>query len=204
MYVPKAFAEPDHDRLYAFIEAHSFATLITTIDGVPFASHLPFLLDRDRRVLVGHLAKANPHWHGFADRESLAIFTGPHGFVSPAWYAVTPAVPTWNYVAVHVYGCTRAITEETELSDIVDRLSHQYEDNPAWLRDLPAEFRRKMLQAIVGVEVPIARLEGKYKLSQNRSREDRERVIAQLESRPDDESRQLAAVMREQLSRGVE
>ena len=202
MYVPPSFAETDEDRLYAFMAQNSFATLVTADEQGPFASHLPLLIDRGRGVLLGHLAKANPHWRKLDGREALVMFTGPHGFVSPAWYEVTPAVPTWNFTAVHAYGPARAVTEAAALSDIVDRLSHQYEEDPAWLRDLPPEYRAKMLHGIVGVEVAIGRVEGKFKLSQNRSREDRLAVIARLETKGDAESLSLAAAMREQLDRG--
>jgi transcriptional regulator len=201
MYLPPAFAETDRDRLFAFLDEHSFATLVTAGEHGPFASHLPLLLDRDRGALLGHLARANPHWRLLPAADALVIFTGPHGFVSPAWYEVTPAVPTWNFTAVHVYGPARAVTDEAALSDIVDRLARKYEGDPAWLREMPAEYRRKMLQGIVGVEVTIGRVEGKFKLSQNRSREDRLAVIARLEDHGDDESRRLAAMMREQIER---
>jgi transcriptional regulator len=201
MYVPASFAETDRERLYAFLDEHSFAALVTAGAQAPFASHLPVLLDRERGVLLGHLARANPHWRSFDGADALVIFTGPHGYVSPAWYETTPAVPTWNFTAVHVYGPARAVTEEAALSDIVDRLARKYEGDPAWLRQLPPDFRRKMLQGIVGVEVAVGRVEGKFKLSQNKSRQDRLGVLANLERRGDEESRRLAAAMREQLER---
>lgn len=198
MYIPASFAEADATRLYDFIDTHSFATLVTTVSGQPFASHLPLLLDRERGVLLGHLARANPHWRELGD--ALVIFTGPHAYVSPAWYTVRPAVPTWNFTAVHVYGPARAVEEEVALGDIVDRLTRKYERDPAWLADLPADYRTKMLQAIVGVEVWIDRLEGKMKLSQNRSLADRHRVVEHLER--DEDSRDLAALMRAALPPG--
>lgn len=200
MYIPAAFAEADPSRIHDFLDAHSFATLVTVIDSVPFASHLPFLLDRERGVLLGHLAKANPHWRSLADADSLVIFAGPHGFVSPTWYTVAPAVPTWNFTAVHVYGRARAVLDEAALSDIVDRLSRKYEPSPRWLDEMPDDYRRRMMQGIVGVEVPMGRVEGKFKLSQNRSAADRAGVIARLEQ-GDEASRELAAMMREGVGR---
>lgn len=199
MYIPPPFAENDAERLHAFLDANSFATLVTVIDGAPFASHLPMLLDRERGVLIGHLARANPHWRSFGDVESLAIFSGPHGFVSADWYATGPAVPTWNFTAVHIYGRARALVEAATLSDIVDRLSRKYESSPRWLAELPVDYRRGLLKGIVGVEVPLGRVEGKFKLSQNRPVKDRAGVIAQLE-RGGEASRELAAMMRDKLS----
>jgi transcriptional regulator len=199
MYIPSIFAETDLDPLYSFIDEHSFATLVTVEERVPFASHLPMLLDRQRGVLLGHLARANPHWRSFATSEALVIFAGPHGYISPTWYEVTPAVPTWNFTVVHVYGQARAILEECELSDIVDRLLCKYEKDPTWLKELPADYRHKMLQGIVGVEVPVERIEGKYKLSQNRSHADRLEVVRQLEQRDDAEAHRLAAMMRTKM-----
>jgi transcriptional regulator len=200
MYIPPSFAEADVGRLHDFIDANSFATLVTVIDGVPFASHLPMLLDRDRGALLGHVAKANPHWRSLGEGESLAIFSGPHGFVSADWYTTSPAVPTWNFTAVHVRGRARAVTDEASLSDLVDRLSRKYETDPRWLRELPDDYRRGLLKGIVGIEVPLGRVEGKFKLSQNRSRADREAVIAVLE-RGGEASHELAGMMRDALGR---
>src|SRR4051812_5840105 len=106
MYVPAAFAEPDRGRLHEFIEAYSFGLLVSSHRG-PFATHLPFLLDRTagpHGTLVGHMARANPQWHDLDGREVLAVFSGPHAYVSPSWYEADDVVPTWNYVAVHARG----------------------------------------------------------------------------------------------------
>ncbi|MFO0845919.1 MAG: FMN-binding negative transcriptional regulator [Gemmataceae bacterium] len=200
MYIPPSFAGSRFRPPRDFLDAHSFATLVTAIDGVPFASHLPMLLDRERGVLLGHLAKANPHWRSLGGAESLAIYSGPHAFVSADWYASSPAVPTWNFTAVHVYGLARTITEEALLSDLVTRLSHKYEPAPRWPGEMPNEYRRGLLKGIVGVELPLARVEGKFKLSQNRSVADRRAVIAVLE-RQGETPRELAAMMREALER---
>ena len=120
MYIPKSFQVTDPEVLAAFIRAHSFATLVSAVDGTPFATHLPLLLDQG--TLLGHVARANPHWQAFdGQREALAIFHGPHAYISPTWYATGPAVPTWNYAAVHVYGAPRLIEGEA-LAALVDRL----------------------------------------------------------------------------------
>src|SRR5207237_1079539 len=148
------------------IERHGFGTLVTVIDGAPFATHLPFLLDRERGLLLGHVARANPHWRALGNgAESLAIFRGPHGYVSPSWYATGPAVPTWTFAAVHVYGVPRLLDDEARLLDLLRRLVDQYESGRErpWAMDLPADYLKKMLGGIVGFEMPIGRMEGKFK-----------------------------------------
>jgi transcriptional regulator len=170
MFIPPAFRVGDRETLYQFIERYGFATLVSTRDGVPFASHVPLLLDRAGPTLLGHLARANPHWEAFADgAESLAIFHGPHAYVSPSWYATAPAVPTWNYAVVHAYGTPRLLTPD-RTREVVDSAVRKYEESrPApWPNALPDEFRARLLAAIVGFEMPISRMEGKFKLGQNR------------------------------------
>jgi transcriptional regulator len=181
MYIPTAFRAADRAALYDLIERHGFGTLVTVRDGAPFATHLPFLLDRGRGVLLGHVARANPHAAALAGAEALVIFRGPHAYVSPSWYATAPAVPTWNYAAVHVYG-TASLLDEPRLTDLLERLVRQYESGRPrpWAMDLPADYRQKMLRGIVGFEVPLSRVEGKFKLNQNRPAEDRAGVIEAL------------------------
>jgi transcriptional regulator len=200
MYVPKHFVEDDPARLAALIAAHDFATLVTEGEDGPFATHLPLLLDpaRGRKgTLIGHVARANPHWRWFDGRRGLAIFAGAHAYVSPRWYKAAPAVPTWNYVAVHATGPVRAIEEPTALRAIIDRLAARYEGDGPWrLADQPARFTDGMLRGIVGLELAIERLEGKAKLSQNRSAEDRAGVVAALDAAGTPGARALADEMR--------
>jgi transcriptional regulator len=205
MYIPKPFAVTDEAVLDEFIRQNSFATLVSCVDGVPFATHLPVLLDRSQPpngVLLGHVARANPHWHAFdGEQQALVIFQGPHAYVSPSWYETSPAVPTWNYTAAHVYGRPRAIHDEARLGALVDRLVRVYEaaQPQPWPGDLPADFKRGMLSAIVGFEMPIERTEGKFKLSQNRPEEDRHGVVRHFEADPDPTAQALADLMRKEL-----
>jgi transcriptional regulator len=183
MYVPKAFREDDVTRLHGFIRAWSFALMVTDVDGVPAATHLPFVLDAAdgaRGRLIGHVARANPQWQTFdGTRQALAVFGGPHAYVSPTWYATSPAVPTWNYAAIHAYGRPRVIEGADAARDAVERLV--LEHDPAWrLADQPAEFVAGMLRGIVAFELPIERLEGKLKLSQNRPAADRPGILRGL------------------------
>lgn len=182
MYLPSAFREDDPQRLALVMRRHSFATLVTYDGQAPFATHLPVLHRPEPAapgVLRAHLARANPQWRHFAPgREALVIFQGPHAYISPSWYAAGPAVPTWNYVAVHAYGVPRAIEDRSWIASLVDEMVQVYESSRAtpWRAELPEDFRARMLAGIVGIEMPVARLEGKFKLGQNRSQADQQRV----------------------------
>ncbi len=202
MYLPASFAVSDPDKLAEVIGQYSFATLITTTEGVPFATHLP-ILHRLRAgtpgVLVGHVARANPQWQHFANpTESLAIFSGPHAYVSPSWYATELAVPTWNYIAVHVYGVPRVIEDEAWLEALLDEMVKRYESNrpQPWPNQLPDDFRRNLLRSIVGFEMPISRIEGKFKLSQNRPEQDRANVVRELSGSSSPNAQTVADWMR--------
>jgi transcriptional regulator len=202
MYIPKAFREDDLVTLYTLMQHHSFATLITQHDGVPFASHLPLLLRPEEGLygtLVGHMARANPQWHDFDPaQEVLVIFQGPHTYVSPSWYEVHPSVPTWNYAAVHAYGTPQLIDDSAALYDMLHALVHTYEAPmpQPWTFDLAADYVHNMMQGIVGFAIRITRLEGKYKLSQNRPHGDQQRVVTALEQQGDPLSAGVAALMR--------
>ena len=204
MYVPTAFAETDQGKLHDFIEAYSFGLLVSTHLGEPFATHLPFLLERDagpHGTLVGHMARANPHWQDLAGRPVLAVFSGPHAYVSPTWYGSGDVVPTWNYVAVHASGTCRLVDDPGDLAGILARTVAAYErslPNP-WGIDTGSEFFRKKVRAVVGFRVEIGRLEGKWKLSQNQPRERREGVIRVLEKAEGQEAKEVARLMAERL-----
>jgi transcriptional regulator len=206
MYIPNHFRIDHHETLFGFVERYSFATLVSTVDGSPFATHLPMVIDRQRNAVLGHVARANPHWRSFdGNSEALAIFSGPHAYISPSWYAASPAVPTWNYAAVHVYG-RPTLVDASATADIVDTLVAKYESHrpKPWPNDLPADFRDRLLAAIVGFEMPIERIEGKFKLGQNRSEADQLRTIAHLQA-GSAEDRALAEFIRGHLfPEGVE
>jgi transcriptional regulator len=206
MYIPHLFREDDADTLLAFMTAHSFITLVTVVDGAPFASHVPVVIgtNGDSLRITGHLAKANPQWHSFGAGEALAIFSGPHAYISPSLYEKFESVPTWNYIAVHAYGTARVISaEESEtLRGMMDALIETYDAGyRAQWEALPERFREGMLQGVVGFEIAVTRLEGKYKLSQNRSVADRENVAAALAMSDDSAIRATGAAMRAALAR---
>lgn len=205
LYLPETFAERDLATLHAFIERYGFATLLTPDALDPPVTHLPLLLDRTRGpqgVLLGHMARANPHWQAIAAQpQVLALFHGPHAYVSPSWYQSHPSVPTWNYAVVHVRGRARLLHDPQQLEPLVRTLVERHEQSRPhpWTMALPAEFQAQMLAAIVGFEIEIAHLEGKLKLSQNRPAKDRQNVLDALSAGTPGE-REVAALMRQRQS----
>ena len=192
MYVPKHFNENDAEKLAAFIDENAFGVLVTTSEGRPFASHIPFLYERESGTLLGHVARANPQWRHFSDAsEVMVLFQGPHAYISPSWY-LAPGVPTWNYAVAHVYGSARAIDDPSRLKDIVERLTQKFERNPPWV---PA-YDQRLLQAIVGIEIAIKEVQEKFKLSQNRSAADRAAVASRLEATGSETDSALARLMK--------
>jgi transcriptional regulator len=203
MYTPSAFQESDPNRLFDFIEQHSFATLVSPEAAEPLASHLPLLIDRSvapHGRLIGHMARANSQWRTADSRRVLAVFHGPHAYVSHTWYEEENAVPTWNYAAVHAYGVLRRVEDRDRLRAIVARTVDTYESslpNPWRLDSQDAGFIDGLLAAIVGFEIDVDRLEGKWKLNQNQNAQRRERVAAVLERSPQAGDREVAELMRQ-------
>ncbi|HEV2474313.1 MAG TPA: FMN-binding negative transcriptional regulator [Chthonomonadales bacterium] len=200
MYIPTAFEEKSVEALRRLIRTYPFGALVTTSEqGEPFATHLPFLLAEEpapNGMLMGHVARANSQWRDFGRGVAVAIFQGPHAYISPSWYRSQPSVPTWNYVAVHAYGVP-AVTDEAGLREILSCSLAQFDAGigDGKLNDLPAGYTEKMMRGIVGFKMPIGRLEGKFKLSQNRSSEDIEAVIEALNRQPAPDSGLVAALM---------
>lgn len=203
MYLPPHFREDRLDALHALILARPLGTLITAGPGGLAANHLPFQLDPtagDRGTLRAHLARANPQLDELSRvGECLVVFHGAEGYVSPGWYPSKrehgQVVPTWNFVAVHASGPPRLVDDAAWLRGLVEQLTDAHEagrSTPWRVDDAPADYLARMLGAIVGLEIPIARLEGKWKLSQNRSAADREGVAAGLR---EDGAEELAALV---------
>lgn len=207
MYRPTSFQEDNVDKLIAFMRANSFATLVSIIDGVPSASHIPFVIAKTGNVvkLFGHLAKQNSQWQAFETAESLAIFTGAHAYISPSLYEKDESVPTWNYIAVHAYGVPKIITlnDSPELMDkMINEMIDNYEASYKSHWDgLSHGFRQGMMNGIVGFEMTVTRLEGKYKLSQNRSQVDQRNVSNTLLQSSDQAARAIGVEMKQNLER---
>jgi transcriptional regulator len=204
MYIPSAFAETDLPRLHDFIEQHSFGLLVSQVEGQPFASHLPFLLERTagpNGCLIGHMARANPQWKEAGGQTVLAIFSGPHAYISPTWYESEQVVPTWNYAAVHVHGQTQVIEDPATLLQIAQATVANYEQgtpNP-WSFDGSSTFVERMLAQIVGFRIQIDRIEGKWKLNQNHPAERRKKVIRALQDQDGENARAIASMMQANL-----
>jgi transcriptional regulator len=203
MYIPKAFREDDVKKLHKLMQEYSFATLVTQQNGVPVATHLPFLLDSERGpygTLMAHMARANTQWRTFdGEQEALVIFQGPHAYISPSWYEVELSVPTWNYAAVHAYGVPRIIDDKAVLYELLKALiqMHEAQLEKRWDFQLPEDYLQKMMQGIVGFEIQITRLEGKFKMSQNRTASEQQRVIAALRDSEDAVNIGVAGLMSE-------
>jgi len=204
MYVPRHFEVADPAWCHALMRAQSFAFMTTADDaGTPFATHLPLLVDDTRGqlgTLRGHVARANPHWRYLAaGRPTLVVFAGAHAYVSPSWYEQHPAVPTWNYVAVHATGTGVLVEDPARVSALLADLVHAYEGAgaaAAWSFELlPDDYVAGMQKGIVAFEIPIARLEGKAKLSQNRAEVDQARTREALGRLDDPLARAVAAMM---------
>lgn len=191
---------------------YGFASLVTVVDGAPIASHLPIMVDREAGqygTLIGHMARNNPQWRGFGPAtEALVIFQGPHGYISPNWYASEQAVPTWNYTAVHAYGAPRIIEDHDAVLAHMERLVAENEgavsgpgDAPWSLDGQAEEFRDMQLRGIVAFEIPIRRLEGKFKLNQNKPEADRLGAAAGLRASGDALAGELARLMEDVVER---
>ncbi len=190
MYLPSAFAQTDRQALQALMRAHPFATLFSQGADGATADHLPLELDPgvgEHGVLRGHVARANPLWQQAVGQTVLVVFQGPQAYVTPSWYATKAlthqVVPTWNYAIVHARGSLQVVQEAPWLHALVDRLTqhHEFRRAQPWaVGDAPPDYIQNLLRAIVGIEITLTQVLGKFKLSQNRSRADREGVATGL------------------------
>jgi transcriptional regulator len=200
MYSPKFNQVSDRATLIQAMQAYSFAILIGPQSAAEplTATHLPLIVrdEGEHGLLLGHFARANRHWQALAGHETLVVFPGPHTYVSPTFYVDPLSVPTWNYIAIHAYGNLELVEDDPGKDKLVSELIGQHEPAflPQW-RAMPDGFRRSMLAGIVGFRLPIARIEGKFKISQNRAPEERRNVqAAHAAGAPDQQ--ELAAWMR--------
>jgi transcriptional regulator len=202
VYIPEHFRLHQEADAVEFMRANPFAILISTTDAGPYATHLPLFIraEEEKVFLRGHVAKANPHWRYLEEQpQCLTIFHGPHSYISPSNYGARESVPTWNYAAVHVYGNARIFSSAQDLEQMLSDLMGTFE--PAYREQwesLSDTFRENMLRQIVGFEIAATRIEGKFKLSQNRPREDQANVIASLEKSEDSVVSGVSRMMKEQ------
>lgn len=200
MYTPKHFEEKERAKLIEFMKQYNFASLVNTAKNRYWATHLPFLVEENdgEIILRAHMAKANPQWANFkADEDVLVIFQEPHAYISPKLYDNPVSVPTWNYIAVHAYGVPQihhSIEERIAvLEDSFKVFEPQYQKQ--W-ESLPEDYKNGLLDGIVAFSIKIKEIEGKFKLSQNRTEGDRERIIEELGSKKDKVKRDIASFMK--------
>ncbi|MCY0892763.1 MAG: FMN-binding negative transcriptional regulator [Acidibacillus sp.] len=199
LYTPKEFKMSDRNEIVQFVNANSFGIMVTTVDGVPQATHLPFFYDEEQNLLLAHMARANPQWKTMDGQSALVVFSGPHAYISPSWYGDTTSVPTWNYLAVHIVGRCTVLDNHDELGSILEKTVQFYEPTS----DLPSRsdqsFYQNMMRAIVGFRIDITSVEAKAKLSQNKSPIVQQRVIDHLSRSTDPDSLAVAQRMQERL-----
>ena len=207
MYVPSYNRESDKNIIHDFIFAHSFGVLVTTVQNNIQANHFPFLIHKgegEHGVLYSHLARANPQWKSLImNPMCLVLFHGPHRYISPSWYAEDLNVPTWNYTAVQATCSGEIIEDSDKIEEILKETVITFENHESkpWTYTLPEEFKGPLKEQIVGLKLTIAKLEGKFKLSQNRNSEDFAGVVSALEKKPDDNSKELLKYMKNTRSR---
>jgi len=199
MYVPAAFRFDDVADMISFMKQYSFATIITVKEGLPIATHLPFQVREQEGGLVlrSHFAANNELAGMIESTNSLVIFTEPHAYISPAQYDKLESVPTWNYLAVHAYGKANIVRDEKLVQSMLEEMIQEFE--PAYLEQwngLTDKFRKGMMKGLVAFEIPVTDLQGKKKLSQNKTAAERDRIISRLESEGDAAAKQLAQHMR--------
>src|SRR5690606_38310609 len=203
MYTPPHYRNESSEEIREFLRQNAFGILINMVDNRPWGTHIPLELEKDekgRDILVGHISKANPQWKSFGDdREVLCIFNGPHAYVSSSWYE-EEEVPTWNYIAVHVYG-KLSLLDRAATMDSLHRLVDKYEqfsECPISLNDMSPDTLAQA-EGIVGFQILVSDIQATYKLSQTR-KADQGEIIAQLEGRNDSGSREIAKIMGKNLS----
>jgi len=198
MYIPKFNTFPDKNEVISFMQKYSFGTIITSVNNLPVATHLPFLVEeKDGKVIISsHFAKANPQGLDVVQNTNLVIFTEPHAYISPKNYPKEAEVPTWNYIAVHAYGKARLLETEEKNFRLLKHTINTYEAEyfKQWEK-LPYEFKSKMIKGIVGFEIIVTDLQAKSKLSQNRSEVEKENIIHSLSNSPFETEREIAQYM---------
>jgi len=200
MYIPSFNSFTDRTEIIAFMQRYSFATIVTSVDDVPTATHLPFLVkaETEKLVLRSHFAKANPHSKSVFDKTSLVIFTEPHAYISPSNYETEKVVPTWNYIAVHAYGKAALLEDTDQKAELLKHTIETFEASyfKQW-EGLPEEYKSRMMNGIVAFEIEVTDLQAKKKLSQNRSEVEKENIIHSLENSTDTNEREIAAYMKQ-------
>ncbi|WP_221563277.1 FMN-binding negative transcriptional regulator [Alkalihalobacillus sp. TS-13] len=203
MYIPKHFNIDDEEVIYDFIEKYGFATLFSQYKGEPYATHLPLVLNKSEKALYGHFARPNEQWKDVENQQVLAVFQGPHCYISPTWYETTKAVPTWNYVSIHLYGKMEIVEDRKVIFDSLNDLVTKYEtpDSTYNLNDVEPGYIEGLSKGIVVFKIKITKIEAKAKLSQNHTVERQELIIKHLENTSQQDNIQIASLMKKNLQK---
>lgn len=201
MYIPSHFSLTERAGILAFMQRFNFAAIVSQVDGLPFATHLPFVVEEttDGDIwLLAHFAKANPQWKNLETQTALVIFNEPHAYISPSLYEKEQNVPTWNYMAVHVYGTAELITDEKAAFDLLEKQMQTFEAEylAQWAR-LSADYKNALVKGIAAFRMKVDKVEAKHKLSQNKTARDRENVMAHLEHATEGAAKSIGEYMRQ-------
>lgn len=203
MYIPKYFKIEEEEVIYDFIDKYGFATLFSQHEGEPYATHLPLMLNKTENALYGHFARPNEQWKDAENQQVLAVFQGPHCYISPSWYETDKAVPTWNYVSIHVYGKMEIVDDPKAVFDSLNDLVEKYEsdDSPYSLGEVEPSYVEGLSKGIVAFKINITKIEAKAKLSQNHPIERQKLVIQHLENSTDEDNLRVASLMKKNLQK---
>ncbi|MCU0439421.1 MAG: FMN-binding negative transcriptional regulator [Raineya sp.] len=203
MYIPNNNQITDFTEKIEFIKKYSFGVIISTIEDVPVATHLPFFVSHvdEKIILMSHFAKANPQWKNIENSTVLLIFSEPHAYISPTNYEKELNVPTWNYVSIHVYGKVQIIIDEEKVLEVLEKTIDYYEPTyqKQW-ESLPNEYKKNMLKGIVAFEIVVTDIQGKKKLSQNKTEKEQNNIIEALSKSKFTHEQDIAAFMKKELS----
>lgn len=199
MYIPNHFEEKDRTKILSFMRQYSFATIVNNNNGKLAATHLPFVIEerKDDIILISHFAKENDHWKSLVQNEPLVIFSEPHAYISPVHYDHQQNVPTWNYIAVHAYGKTNLIEDDAGKLQLLAKTIQCFESTyqQQW-ESLTDKYKTGMLKGIVGFKIEVTDLQAKYKLSQNRSDTEKEKIVRELSESTESTARMVATEMK--------
>ena len=204
MYIPSYYLQSNESELIDFMKSFNFASLISSTNDNIRATHLPFVIEQraEKLFLVSHLAKANQQWNDFFEKELLIIFQGPHGYVSPSHYEKQQNVPTWNYIAVHAYGKATIIDNETAVIKLMEKMITSFESGfmQQW-NTLSTDYKMAMLKGIVAFEIEVTKLEGKFKLSQNKTKKEQENIAIHFSNSSNQNEKELSKQMQKNIQK---
>ncbi len=198
MYIPNHYKWKDNEAILSFIERFNFGLIISADNDKPSATHLPFVVEKrgNSIYIISHFARANPQWKAIENKEILVVFNEPHSYISPSFYSKKQNVPTWNYLSVHVYGKAKILEEEQDVFKVLETSIHSFEPSykKQW-EEISVDYKQKMVKGIVAFEIEVTEIQAKEKLSQNKTKEEQERIIANFSNSEDENQKLIAQFM---------